>query len=81
MEILWPVVFGGLFGVAFGISTIVLRDKLARFFVQLHRGTFGERTARIQRVTTSRSLIAPGVFGIVIGVVAIAMAVFAPGAF
>lgn len=81
MEILWPVVAGGAFAVLFGVALIRWRAQLARFFAEAHKEVFNDRTASIRRATTPPIFVPLGIAGIGIGLVGIAVAIFAPDAF
>lgn len=81
MEILWPAVVVGVSGVLAGAAMIRWRVQFARFFAEAHEEAFGDRTAPIRRATTPSTVIPVGIGVIAIGLVSIAVAIFAPDAF
>jgi hypothetical protein len=64
-----------------GIAVLLNLKRLGPFIAKTQRATFGDASRPFQPDAAGKSLIAPGVGAIVIGVVAVVMVVVAPDSF
>ncbi len=78
VDIHWDAIAIGGGAVLFGLVLIVFRGPIARFIIHEQRETFGKLGEWNTRKAKPSHLIAPGVFGIMLGLLIIVLTIVLP---